>query len=89
MSDPLIIGLMVGIPVVISLFGYTAYRAITTKNIVDRNSITSSRSSGTFRYIPDRQISTYMDTNGKRLINLSKEGGYRKTKRQNIRRVYN
>jgi hypothetical protein len=82
MSDPLIIGLMVGIPVVISLFGYTAYSAITTKNIVDRNSITSSRSSGTFRYIPDRQISTYMDTNGKRLINLSKEGGYRKTKRK-------
>jgi predicted Zn-dependent protease len=82
MSDPLIIGLMIGIPVVISLFGYTAYSAITTKNIVDRNSITSSRSSGTFRYIPDRQISTYMDTNGKRLINLSKEGGYRKTKRK-------
>ena len=82
MSDPLIIGLMVGIPVVISLFGYTAYSAITTKNIEDRNSITSSRSSGTFRYIPDRQISTYMDTNGKRLINLSKEGGYRKTKRK-------
>ena len=82
MSDSLIIGLMVGIPVVISLFGYTAYSAITTKNIVDRNSITSSRSSGTFRYIPDRQKSTYMDTNGKRLINLSKEGGYRKTKRK-------
>jgi predicted Zn-dependent protease len=82
MSDPLIIGLSIGIPVVISLFGYTAYSAITTKNIVDRNSITSSRSSGTFRYIPDRQISTYMDTNGKRLINLSKEGGYRKTKRK-------
>ena len=80
MSDPLIIGLMIGIPVIISLFGYTAYSALIIKND-DRSSITSSKSSGTFRYIPDRQMSTYVDPSNKPLLNWSKEGGYRKTKK--------
>ena len=79
MSDPLIIGLMIGIPVIISLFGYTAYSALITNE--DRSSISSSESSGTFRYIPDRQMSTYVDPSNKPLFNLSKEGGYRKTKK--------
>jgi len=83
MSDPLIIGIIIGIPIVISLFGYTAYSAVTTKNVVDdRSSITSSRSSGTFRYLPDRQLSSYVDPSNKPLFNWSKEGGYRKTKRK-------
>ena len=80
MSEPLIIGLMIGIPVVISLLGYTAYSALIIKND-DRSSITSSKSSGTFRYIPDIQRSTYVDPSNKPLFNLSKEGGYRKTKK--------
>lgn len=84
---------MVGIPVVISLVGYTAYSALTIKNrenplltnIDDRiYSDRWSTESGTRRFLPslDRQNSVNVDTTGKRLLNWSKEGGKRKTKKK-------